>query len=146
MKSLHSIVLASVSAAVIICLGLIIYFATLPGPGSSFSEFYLLNEKGRPYDYPGQVIAGQPIYVTIGIINHEETATAYTVRIMSGDAIIGSLDTGNVNRGQIWEQKTGITIDPEGNNRQIEFYLYITGREKPHIAQPLVLTLNVRQP
>jgi uncharacterized membrane protein len=126
------------------CLGFIIYFASLPGPNATFSEFYLLNENGKPYDYPAKTIAGQPLYVTIGIINHEAAATAYTVRIMSDGDIIKSVETGPVDRGQKWEGKADVAAGKPVNSKQIEFYLHLKGEEKPHIKQPLLLPLEVK--
>lgn len=145
MKLTHSAVLFILTAAVIICLGLVIYFATLPSPRENFSEFYILNENGKPYDYPIQTTAGKPFAITIGIVNHEAGTTLYSIRIMSGGVIIKSLETAKVPQGQKWEEKTDIIAGTPGQNRQIEFYLFLKGEEQPHIKQPLVLILNVKE-
>jgi hypothetical protein len=65
---------------------------------------------------------------------------------MSGGAIIKSLDTGNVNRGQKWEGRTDFIPGAAGAGQQIEFYLFVAGEPGPHIKQPLVLTLDVKGP
>jgi uncharacterized membrane protein len=145
MNFLHKSSLVLLAAAALTCLGLIVYFSSLPAPDGEFSEFYMLDANGRPYYYPVQAALDQQVYVTLGVVNHEAKAASYTVRIVSGGAIIGAVDTGKVNQGQKWEAKTGFTPGAAGTGRQVEFYLHITGEQSPHIKQPLVLTLDVKE-
>ena len=146
MRSFSSGAMIIVMALAVICLGLIICFATLPEPGGKYSEFYLLNSSGQPYDYPSQATAGQPVSVIVGVVNREDAPTAYTVRIMSGKSEIKSLESGPVNRGQKWETRADITLSKAEQGTKVEFYLHITGQERPYIERPLVLTLDVSNP
>lgn len=133
-----------IAVAAIICLVLIIYFATLPTPSSSYSEFYLLNENGKSFNYPAQFRGGDPVHVVLGIINHEDKAAQYTVKIVCGGGIISTVDSGVVDRGQKWEKLT--TIDPPatGSCDKLEFYLHLKGNEQPHIKSPLTLALKMQ--
>lgn len=143
MRSFSSGALLIVLALAVICLGLIIYFAALPEPGSRFSEFYLLNSSGQPCNYPARVTAGQSFSVMVGIVNREVAPTAYTVRIISGGREMRRLESGMLERGKTWEARTDITLDETGTGKKVEFYLFITGQEKPYIERPLVLALDV---
>ncbi len=146
MRSFSSGALFIVLALAAICLGLIVYFATLPEPGSKFSEFYLLNSSGQPCDYPARVSAGQPFTVTVGVVNREAAPTAYTVRIVSGGREIKTLESGTLEKDKKWERRTGITLDEIGPEKKVEFYLFIAGQERPYIERPLALTLDVTSP
>ena len=146
MNYLNKSSLVLLVAAVLICLGLIIYISSLPTPGASFSEFYILNENGKPCDYPVQAAVGRPVNIILGVVNHEAKAMAYTVRIMCSGVIIKSVAIGAVNQGQRWEEKTDIVAGAAGAGTKIEFYLYVGGEQGPHISQPLVLTLDVKGP
>lgn len=143
MKSVSSGVIAFLLALCVICLGLVIYFATIPKADDRFSEFYLLDEDGRPCDYPCVVTAGSPFYVTLGIVNHEDGPRSYTIRVLYEGKLLKTVDSGTVKQGEKWETQTAITLTGTGKEKKVEFYLYLSGEEKPHIGHPLVLTLDV---
>jgi uncharacterized membrane protein len=50
-----------------------------PKEGERFSEFYLLGEKQKSFDYPAMIITGQPYQVYIGLGNHEHRNVTYTI-------------------------------------------------------------------
>lgn len=143
MKSVSSGVLAFVLALCVICLGLVIYFANIPKADDRFSEFYLLDEDGQPCDYPCVVTAGSPFYVTLGIVNHEDVPRSYTICVLYAGELQKKVNSGTVKQGEKWETQTAITLTGTGREKKVEFYLYLSGEEKPHIGHPLVLTLDV---
>jgi uncharacterized membrane protein len=58
-----------------------IFVITFPKEGEHFSEYYILGEKGRAADYPDLIIAGQHYPMFIGVGNHENRSTNYTIEI-----------------------------------------------------------------
>jgi uncharacterized membrane protein len=143
MKSWSGIVFIVLMAALAVTSGLIIYFAFLPGPADTFSEFYLLNENGQACFYPQKVTAGQPVNVIVGIVNHEGKPAEYTVRIMAQDAIIKEITTGVLNNDEKWEERVSFTPVGSGKSCEVDFYLYRGLEETPCIKQPLILRLDI---
>jgi uncharacterized membrane protein len=132
--------------AVVICLGFIAYFAWLPNPADYFSEFYILNENGRSFDYPQSAAAGRPMTVTLGVVNHEAAAATYTIRIISGGAIIKSVDTGTIRQGGKWESKVDFSLNTPGAGQQVEFNLFMNDYSAPRNVKPLLLRIDVSKP
>ena len=124
----------------------IIVLSILPQPGSRFTEFYLLGDQGRAASYPSSIAAGQPVSVTIGIINHEGKSAIYEIRIVAEGAIIKAVQAGTLKDGQKWENKTDFTMDKPGARQKVEFYLYMNGEPAPHIKDPLTLLIDVINP
>ncbi len=145
MTKTKKIIAGVLISAIIICIGLIIYFALTPQPSERFSEFYLLGKPGTAAGYPSQAIAGQPASVTVGIVNHEGQPYLYTVQIRENDAIIRSITVGKLNDGQKWEQPVEFTLSNAGENRRVNFYLYKDDESVPHIKDPLVLIMKVTE-
>jgi uncharacterized membrane protein len=68
-------------AVIIIALATFVYVAITPKPVKTFTEFYLLGPDGRAVDYPENLIRGENATATIGITNHEDKTTEYTIEI-----------------------------------------------------------------
>ena len=133
----------------IIVIGLvatIICLCVMPQPGKKFTEFYLLNQRGKATEYPDEVIVGQPASVIAGVINHEGKPVTYTIQIMSGGAIIKSVHTDILQDKQKWENRIDLSLDTLGDRQRVEFYLYIDNEAVPHIKDPLVLMIDVVNP
>jgi len=145
MTTSSKILSAVLIAAILICTGLIIYLAVTPQPSQRFSEFYLLNRDGKASNYPAQAAAGQPVTVIVGIVNHENGPSDYTVQIKENDAIIKSITAGKLNDGQRWEQPVEFTLSNAGDVRRVNFVLYKDGGAVPHIRDPLVLIMKVSE-
>ncbi len=131
---------------ILIIIGLIaaiVFLSITPQPGDKFTEFYLLNTDGKASGYPGEIAAGQPASVIVGIINHEGTPVTYKIQIQANGAIINSIETGTVSNDQKWEHRVDFSIDSAGDNQTVEFYLYMNKEASPHIKNPLTLVTNV---
>ena len=145
MTTSSKIISAVLIAAILICTGLIIYLAVTPQPSQRFSEFYLLGKQGKAAGYPSQAVSGQPVSVIVGVVNHEAGPSTYTVQVKENDAIIKSIEVGNLNDGQKWEQPVEFALSDAGDGRRVNFYLYKDGRDAPHIKDPLVLIMKVTE-
>jgi len=145
MTTSNKLISAILIAAIVICTGLIVYLAVTPQPSERFSEFYLLGKQGTATDYPSQVVAGQPVSVIAGIVNHEGSTADYTVQIKENDDIIKSIIVGTLNDGQKWEQPVEFTLNNAGDGLRVNFFLYKDGGALPHIKDPLVLIMKVTE-
>ncbi|NJL35203.1 MAG: DUF1616 domain-containing protein, partial [Chloroflexaceae bacterium] len=67
-------------AAGVILLTLVVVF-TLPTPDTSYTEFYMLGSAGLAEQYPLDPRAGDPLQVTMGIVNQEQTTRTYRVEV-----------------------------------------------------------------
>jgi len=143
MRIFNRILFIALLAAILVCIGTIIYLSLTPQPSDKFTEFYLLNQDGKASDYPEEIKAGQPVKVILGVVNHDTNPATYKVQIMVNGAIINTLETGNLLNNQKLERKIDFTLNHAGANQRVEFYLFMNNREKPHIKDPLVLIVNV---
>ena len=143
MSIFDKILSAVLIAAIILCTGFIIYLSVTPSANDKFTEFYILNENGKTSDYPFDVKAGQPVSVVLGVINHEYQPANYKILIKQNGAIINSVIVGPLPDKQKWEEKVNFTVEGRGKS-QLEFYLFTDDGEEPHIKDPLILKLNIK--
>ena len=142
-KSLSIILVIAIFGA----LGTLGYTIFEPKIGEKFTEFYILgiNSKGQyyPTEYVmnngqiTQVIYGNGIVdaingfgiVTLGIVNQEQQAAVYWVKmtingepvnINFGGIISNVLGPIELQQGERWEQKIGITPQQTGDNQEVE--------------------------
>ena len=130
-------------AAIALCTGFIIYLSITPSSNDKFTEFYILNDEGKASDYPFDVKAGEPVSVVLGVINHEYRPVNYKIQIKQNGAIIKSVIVGPLPDKQKWEEKVNFTVEGRGKS-QLEFYLFTDDGEEPHIKDPLILKLNIK--
>jgi uncharacterized membrane protein len=145
MTTSNKIVSAVLIAAILICTGLIIYLAVTPQASQRFSEFYILNRDGKASGYPSQAVSGQPVSIIVGVVNHEAGPSRYTIQIKGNDAIIKSIEVGELKDGQKWEQPVEFVLNTAGDGCRVNFYLYKDGGAVPHIKDPLVLIMKVTE-
>ncbi len=132
-------------AAIVISIAAIVYLAVTTQPSESFSEFYLLGREGRAAGYPDQAVAGQPVSVIVGVVNHEGRPCDYTVQISQNDAIIKSIKVGKLDNCRKWEQPVEFTLNPAGDAQKVNFYLFMDNGASPRIKDPLVLIIKVTE-
>jgi len=132
-------VLAGALAVAALCFLAIV---ALPHPGDRFTEFYILGAEGLAEDYPREGVVGQPLTVTMGIINRESRAAEYRVEVRDGQAAIGGAGPIRLARGAADERAITFTPAEAGDDVQVRFLLYRDGGEQPYRA--LRLWLKVR--
>ncbi len=143
MSAFNKVLLAILSAAILVSVGAIIYLLVTPAPANRFTEFYLLNEEGKASDYPAMVHAGMPVTVTLGLINREGNTASYRIDTVSKGTTIQSVSVPGLAQDQKREGKTSFTLNDPGDNQTVEFYLFMNNGDKPHIKDPLLLRVNV---
>ena len=142
MSLFDRILSAVLIAAIAVCTGLIIYLSVTPSANDKFSEFYILNADGKASDYPYGVKTGEPVTITLGVINHEYRPVNYRILIKQNGAIIKTVDVGLLPDKQKWEEKVDFTVEGNGKS-QLEFYLFTDDGTEPHIKDPLTLNLDI---
>lgn len=129
--------------AVLALAGLGIYqLVTLP-PVQQPTEFYILNAEGRAQDYPRQVKAGDPVNVTVTVINHEAATADYLVRITCAGVAVKEAPAGRLAPGQKWAGQVSFVLQTVGLNQKVDFQLYKDGAAEPYFKDPLYLYLDV---
>ena len=172
-KSLNVILIVAVLGAA----GTLIYTVANPKEGEKFTEFYILGINGKAADYPTEftiVSSQEPEYrirygdaavtetaaygmVTLGIVNHEQAATSYEVRMLiDGEAVpmvytpeegpgyqkteaLGPLMLGHEEKR---EQTIGIQPRHAGDNQKVEILLYKDGGTETYLNLHLWITVN----
>lgn len=143
MIKLNKFLLVILALTIIGLTAAIVYISVVPHSEDKFTEFYLLNKDGKASDYPGDIAAGQPAIVTLGIVNHEGDTAKYRIQATCDGAIISTIETGAVLNGQKWERTVDIYTICEASTQAIKFFLYMNGETTPHLNNPLVLNIQI---
>lgn len=67
------------AGSLVVAGGTLAYVATVPRPGESFTEFYILDSNGRAKDYPTNLTVGSNATIIVGVVNREGTSVNYTI-------------------------------------------------------------------
>jgi uncharacterized membrane protein len=131
------------AAAIVVTLGFIIYLKVVPQKADKFTEFYVLNAEGQAQDYPEQVIAGNPVDILLGVVNHEYQPASYEVYIRMNGIQVGEANIGTLEYQQKWEEKVSFTPQVVGPRQSVDFILYKNGETEPYQKEPLRLYIDV---
>jgi uncharacterized membrane protein len=115
------------AAMVIGAIGSLVYAIRQPRNGEKFTEFYVLNDKGKASNYPSTIFLGQSCQVILGVINHENGATTYKIEITLEGKNIREIGPFNLDAEEKREQKVTITPAQTGDKQELEFILYKEG-------------------
>jgi uncharacterized membrane protein len=146
MSKLNKALFVILSVAIVVSLGFIIYIAVTPQQVNKFTEFYILNVDGKAGDYPKQAVAGNPVDVLLGVVNHEYQPADYRVEIQMDSTKVGEMDIGTLAYQQKWEQKVGFIPRVVGQRQIVDFILYKDGGTEPYLKEPLTLHIDVVSP
>lgn len=111
-------------AALIICIGGVVYIIVTPQEGEHFTEFYILGSGGKAADYPTDLIQGETGRVIIGVVNHEWEEENYSLVLELENDSINRVDNIVLNHGENWINE--VTFQPQitGENLKLQFLLY----------------------
>jgi uncharacterized membrane protein len=115
------------AAMIIGAIGSLVYAIRQPRNGEKFTEFYVLNDKGKASNYPSTIFLGQSCQVILGVINHENGATTYKIEITLDGKNIREIGPFNLDAEEKREQKVTITPAQTGDKQELEFLLYKEG-------------------
>ena len=140
MDRLLNIMLALAS---VVCICTIVYAIATPKTGEKFSEFYILGPEGKAENYPRDVKLGSPISLTIGVMNHEQMETTYTVKVIIDGVNNRVLPMITLAPEQKQEQVISFTPAKVGENQKVEFLLFKNAETEPYLT--LHIWVNVSQ-
>ena len=129
--------------AAVVCICTIVYAIATPKIGEKFSEFYILGTEGKAENYPRDVKLGSPISLTIGVMNHEQTETTYTVKVIIDGVNNRVLPMITLAPEQKQEQVISFTPAKVGENQKVEFLLFKNAETEPYLT--LHIWVNVSQ-
>ena len=129
--------------AAVVCICTIVYAIATPKTGEKFSEFYILGTEGKAENYPRDVKLGSPISLTIGVMNHEQTETTYTVKVIIDGVNNRVLPMITLAPEQKQEQVISFTPSKVGENQKVEFLLFKNAETEPYLT--LHIWVNVNQ-
>jgi uncharacterized membrane protein len=121
----------------------------LPSPDQYLTEFYLLGPDGLAEGYPSQAAVGQPLQVSLGVINRERTTQTYRIEAWVHDPQ-------NPARRQLVTALAPFALDPvrlhqfsltwsmpwSGEDQQVNFLLYQGASTVPYRHLRLILNVN----
>lgn len=103
-----------------------VYALVSPEQGEKFTEFYILGPQGTADNYNTQLVRGESMDVTLGIINREYVPATYSVVVKLGNETIDTQDRLQqitLEPNEKWEQNISFTPDITGENK-LQFLLY----------------------
>jgi uncharacterized membrane protein len=134
-----SVLLVIAVVAVLSALG---YVIAVPKQGQPFTDFYILSPGGNAEDYPHQVVLGEAVAITVGVVNHEGMEMSYLVDIAGSDIEDSQLITPELTDGEKWEGVVSLLPRTTGDQQKVEFRLYKAGQAEPY-QEPLYIYFNV---
>jgi uncharacterized membrane protein len=146
-KVLSVVLMVAIAGAI----GTLGYVIATPRVGEKFTEFYILGPDGKAENYPTELKVGEEGRVIVGIVNHEQERTSYTVEVWI-DGEKAKLRIGGEDRDEIvveieneekWEQEVGFVPQKAGEKQKVEFVLYKEG--KPYFEEPPYLWIDVEE-
>jgi uncharacterized membrane protein len=111
---------------IIMSISALVYVVVSPKQGEKFTEFYILGQGGKAYDYPTRVQAGNTSTVIVGVVNHEFALVNYTLWLSLNNSSILSRDL-VLQHNQTWEEPVIYILNKTGDEQKLEFLLYKEG-------------------
>ena len=145
MGAINKVLSVSLVVALVIALGCLGYIIARPQGHDGYTEFYILGTEAKADNYPRQVVAGETVEVTIGIVNHEFETTSYQINIEMEDGQVGQIEADTLADGEKWEEVMSFMPRASGENQKVEFWLYKDRETKPYFEDPLHLYLDVEE-
>lgn len=111
--------------SIILSVSALAYVVVTPKQGEKFTEFYILGPKGKAFDYPTNVTAGNKSTLIVGVVNHEYSTVNYTMRLSFDDFdVLGQKQKIRLDHNQTWEYPVSYILSHPGNEQKLEFLLY----------------------
>jgi uncharacterized membrane protein len=145
-NKLNRVVLIVLSTAIMVMLGFIVYLNVAPQAVNKFTQFYVLNAEGQAEDYPDVVIAGNPVDVIVGVVNHEYEPASYKIYVDIDSKKVEEVNVGTLAYQQKWEKEVSFSPQTVGDKQTVDFTLYKDNGTEPYIKEPLRLYIDVVSP
>lgn len=120
----------------------------VPTPDEFMTEFYMLGSDGLAENFPREAVVGQPIGVTLGLVNLERAEDVYRFEVWAADLWTGSRRQLLISGGPYWlargdqrEWPVSWRMPWSGDDQVVEFLLFDGISPTPY--RTLRLYLNV---
>jgi uncharacterized membrane protein len=133
-------------ALLIVFIGWVTFTVATSTKDDIYTEFYILNSRGEAQDYPRQLTLGEPVNFIVGIINHENEAMNYQVKITVDSTFVDEVTTGIILHLDKWESAISFTPESCGNNQKVEIWLYLNSQTEPYQKESLYFFIDVLCP
>ncbi len=123
-----------IGLALVLVLGLalLLTVAHLAGWGESATEFYLLGPDRQAGGYPYRGSVGEPITVTVGIVNRERVPVEYRLEVVDGEHLLGQAGPVRLEPGTDFEGPVSFILAWPGDPIRVQFLLYRNGLPVPY--------------
>ena len=127
--------------AILAAAGGVWYTLTRPKTPDKFTEFYILGRDNKVENYPSDIRLGSSGTVTLGIINHENSAAVYRVEVIT--AGVPDRTVPPVTLQPEAKCETPVSFKPKavGDHQEVRFLLYKNGESAVYLE--LHLWVNV---
>ncbi len=122
---------------------LLLMVIRLAGRGEPVTEFYLSGPEGPAFGYPYRGVVGEPLTVTVGIVNGEGTIAEYRLEVVDGDHLLGQAGPVRLEPGAVYEGPLSFIPARAGDPVRVSFLLYRSGLPIPY--RTLWLWLRVEE-
>ena len=119
--------------AILATIGMLVFVAQSPRAEEKFTEFYILDADGKAENYPDVVISGEEAEVTMGIVNREQEATDYIIKIFVAGQQVKEVKTMTLAHEESWEQLVSFSPTKVGENQEVEFMLFKIGEVEAYL-------------
>jgi uncharacterized membrane protein len=109
---------------ILAAIGMLVFVGISPRVEEKFTEFYILDSEGKTENYPDVVILGEEAQVTIGIVNREQEATDYTIKIFVAGQQVKAMKTMTLAHEESWEKVVSFAPTAVGADQKVVFKLY----------------------
>lgn len=122
--------------SLIVAGSVLVYVVLLPKQSDAYTEFYILDQNGTTSDYPKNLKTGEYGTIIIGIVNHENERTNYTIRINLRNNTGALNDTWNfsieIDIEEKYEHNFNFNISSNDTYR-LEFFMYREMEIEPYL-------------
>ncbi len=111
--------------------------------GEPVTEFYLLGPERQAGGYPHRGAVGEPVTVTVGIVNRERVPVEYRLEVADGERLLGQAGPVRLSPGAAYEGPVSFIPARPGDRVRVTFLLYRNGLPVPY--RTLWLWLEVEE-
>ena len=133
----------TLTAVVMICIGMFCFVAFTPTAGEHYTEFYILDAQGMTTDYPEELTIGETVQFTVGVVSHEENPMVYRIEVIMNGIEVNSIETGVMKQDEQWQDIISFIPEQAGNNQKVELWLYKQGEAQPYNEEALHYYVNI---
>ena len=114
---------------------------TTPVITEKFTDFYVINASGKPFDSPQNLAVGEPLKAIAGIVNQEQEAVIYRIEVTINQ--VKTNDVGPLVLAQGETRQEPLTFQPvAGDNQTIAFLLYRTGQDGVYKSASILVNVK----